>query len=165
MTLEEFNTIDRDTAVAAVRPCLDIARWGEAIVDRRPYPDLAFVLDTARVAAEPFTTAEIDSALAHHPRIGERAAGSGAEARMSAAEQAGLGDSSAELEQALADGNADYERRFDRVFLIRAAGRSRSEILSELERRMAHTEDEELAVIAGQLREIALLRLEGVIDS
>lgn len=165
MTLEDFNTAERDQAMAAVRPCLDIPRWVEAVVDERPYADTAALLAQARAAAEPFDQREIDGALAHHPRIGERASGSGAEARMSAAEQASLGDSSAALEQALAAGNADYERRFDRVFLIRAAGRSRSEILAELERRMAHTEDQELVVIGDQLREIAVLRLEGVINS
>lgn len=165
MTLEDFNVAERDQAMAAVRPCLDIPRWVEAVVDGRPYADTTAVLAQARAAAEPFDQSEIDGALAHHPRIGERSAGSGTEARMSAAEQASLGDSSAELEQALAAGNADYERRFDRVFLIRAAGRSRSEILAELERRMEHSEDQELVVIGEQLREIAVLRLEGVIDS
>lgn len=165
MTLDEFNNATRDAAVTAIQPCLDISRWVETIADQRPFENTQALLETARHAAEPFTQAEIDGALAHHPRIGERAAGSGTEARMSAAEQASLGDSSTELEAELAAGNADYERKFDRVFLIRAAGRSRSEILAELKRRMAHTEDEELPVIAGQLREIALLRLEGVINS
>lgn len=163
MTLEDFNTAERDQAIDAVRPCLDIPRWFEAVVDARPYANADAVLDQARIAAEPFATSEIDGALAHHPRIGEQSKARGAEARMSAAEQASLGDSSAELEQALAAGNADYERKFDRVFLIRAAGRSRTEILAELERRMEHTEEQELAVIGQQLREIAVLRLEGVI--
>lgn len=164
MTLEDFNTAERAQAIEAVRPCLDIPRWVQAVVDGRPYANASAVLDQARVAADPFAQSEIDGALAHHPRIGERSRGSGAEARMSAAEQASLGDSSAELEQALTAGNADYERRFDRVFLIRAAGRSRSEILAELERRMENTEDQELSVIGEQLREIAVLRLEGVIN-
>jgi 2-oxo-4-hydroxy-4-carboxy-5-ureidoimidazoline decarboxylase len=65
----------------------------------------------------------------------------------------------------LAAGNADYERRFDRVFLIRAAGRSRIEILSELERRLAHSDEQELPIVADELRQIALLRLQGVIES
>ncbi|MDA3920507.1 MAG: 2-oxo-4-hydroxy-4-carboxy-5-ureidoimidazoline decarboxylase [Salinisphaera sp.] len=165
MTLDQFNAADRHEASAAIRPCLDIPRWVEIVVDGRPYADRTALLDCATTAAEPFAPAEIDAALAHHPRIGERAAGSGAEAKMSAAEQAGLGDSSAALEQALAAGNADYERRFDRVFLIRAAGRSRIEILSELERRLAHSDEQELPIVADELRQIALLRLQGVIES
>ena len=45
---------------------------------------------------------------------------------------------------ALAEGNREYEQRFGRVFLIRAAGRSSSEVLAELRRRLGNddaTED------------------------
>ena len=38
----------------------------------------------------------------------------------------------------LVDGNRAYEERFDRVFLIRAAGRDADEILAELERRLGN---------------------------
>ena len=44
-------------------------------------------------------------------------------------------------------------------FLIRAAGRSRADILAELERRLRLGDDDELAVVGEQLREIALLRI------
>jgi 2-oxo-4-hydroxy-4-carboxy-5-ureidoimidazoline decarboxylase len=163
MHIEAFNATPRDDAIAAIRPCLDIARWIDAIVDARPYADIDAVLDCARGAAEPFTQAEIDAALAHHPRIGERARGSGAEARFSTAEQAGLGGSSHDIEAALRQGNIDYENRFGRVFLIRAAGRDRAEILAELRRRMANDDAAELREIAGQLREIALGRLRAIL--
>jgi 2-oxo-4-hydroxy-4-carboxy-5-ureidoimidazoline decarboxylase len=49
------------------------------------------------------------------------------------------------------------------VFLIRAKGRSGEEILEALAQRLAHSDDEELRVTLEQLREITLLRLEGVI--
>ncbi len=164
MRIEDFNTATRDDAIAAIRPCMDIARWIESIVDVRPFADVDAVLQHARVAAEPFTQAEIDGALAHHPRIGERARGSSAEARFSSAEQAGLGVASHAIEDALRQGNLDYESRFGRVFLIRAAGRDRAEILAELRRRMRSDTATELREIGGQLREIALGRLSAVFD-
>lgn len=163
MTLDEFNKAERAAAVAAIRPCLDIDRWVNEIVDARPFSDKKALIDTAQRAAVPLNKNEIDGALAHHPRIGERASGNSPEARISAAEQAALGSSSAELEAALSAGNAEYERRFERVFLIRAAGRSRQEVLAELERRMQNTPDQEIVEVANQLREIAVLRLQGVI--
>lgn len=165
MNLAQFNKASRDEAIATLRPCLDVDRWVEAVVDGRPFSDIEAVLSEGRIAANPLLQAEVDEALAHHPRIGEQAAGDSAEARMSASEQASLGDSSAQLEQALEQGNRHYEAKFDRVFLIRAAGRDRAEILSELRRRMTHSEAEELETVAGQLREIALLRLENTIHS
>lgn len=164
MTLDEFNRLDRAVATAHVRPCLDIQRWIDALVDARPYPDQATLLQRAHAAAEPFTTAEIDAALARHPRIGERARGHGVDARFSMAEQAGLGANTAGLEAAIRQGNIDYERKFGRVFLIRAAGRDRAEILTELRRRAGNDEATELRVIAGQLREIAQGRLRAVIE-
>jgi 2-oxo-4-hydroxy-4-carboxy-5-ureidoimidazoline decarboxylase len=48
------------------------------------------------------------------------------------------------------------------VFLIRAAGRSAAEMLEALEARLGNTPEVEDAVVAEQLREIALLRLRGI---
>jgi 2-oxo-4-hydroxy-4-carboxy-5-ureidoimidazoline decarboxylase len=67
------------------------------------------------------------------------------------------------VQAALVVGNLAYEDRFDRIFLIRAAGRSSREILDALNARLVNTPEEELAVVAEQLREIAVLRLEKVI--
>ena len=164
MQIPTFNAAPRDVAIAIVRPCLDIARWIDAVVEARPYADIDAVLRHARNAVELFTEAEIDGALAHHPRIGERASGSGAEARFSSAEQADLGASSQDIERALHQGNLDYESRFGRVFLIRAAGRDRAEILAELRRRMHNDAQRELCEVAAQLREIALGRLRTILS-
>jgi 2-oxo-4-hydroxy-4-carboxy-5-ureidoimidazoline decarboxylase len=164
MRIKAFNAASRAEAVAAIKPCLDIARWIDAVVDARPYADIDALLQHAGSAAGPFGETEIDGALAHHPRIGERARGSGVEARFSSAEQAGLGAASHAIEDALRQGNFDYENRFGRVFLIRAAGRNRAEILAELRRRMRNDTATELREIGGQLREIALGRLRAVFD-
>jgi 2-oxo-4-hydroxy-4-carboxy-5-ureidoimidazoline decarboxylase len=63
----------------------------------------------------------------------------------------------------LREGNARYEARFGRVFLIRAKGRSGEDILQALERRLKNTDAQEVQAALEQLREITLLRLEGVI--
>jgi 2-oxo-4-hydroxy-4-carboxy-5-ureidoimidazoline decarboxylase len=164
MHLEQFNAASRAEAADALRPCLDIQRWIDDVADARPYPDLEALLEAGRAAAEPFTPAEIDAALAHHPRIGERAKGNSTEARLSQAEQAGLGEADAAVAEALAEGNRAYEEKFAQVFLIRAAGRSREEILAALNTRLGHTPAEEQAIIGEQLREIAVLRLEGLME-
>jgi len=122
-----------------------------------PFSSLAQLLEIARAAATPLSPDEIDQALSHHPRIGERAAGKGTAQSFSRAEQAA--SASDDLADELAAGNLAYERRFGRVFLIRAAGRSRPEILAELERRLVVDPDEELAIVGSELRDIALLRI------
>ncbi|MDP3893302.1 2-oxo-4-hydroxy-4-carboxy-5-ureidoimidazoline decarboxylase, partial [Nocardioides sp.] len=105
-----------------------------------------------------FSAADIDRALAAHPRIGERAAGSGTEAAWSRGEQAAVSRDS-ETDRQLAEGNRAYEERFGRVFLICASGLSAEEILAALRTRLGHDEATEQAVVADELRKIALLRL------
>ena len=56
-------------------------------------------------------------------------------------------------------GNRAYEEKFGRIFLIRAAGRSRPEILAELQRRLLLDPEAEVKVVAAELRDIALLRI------
>lgn len=156
--LDTFNLLEPDEAVEAVRPCADVPTWLDDVVGGRPYDGIDSLLTFAEAAAAAWGAVEIDAALAHHPRIGERPTGAGAEAQMSTAEQSGIsGD-----EQAIRQGNLAYEETFGRIFLIRAAGRSSAEVLEQLTTRLDNDPTTEDAVVAGQLREIALLRLEGM---
>lgn len=161
MSLTGFNEAEPADAAAAVRPCLDVDRWVNAVVDGRPYSDVETAVAVARSAADPFTEDELTTALSHHPRIGERASGSTAEASMSRAEQSAV-SADADVQDRLVEGNRAYEKRFGHVFLIRAAGRSSEEILAALEERLTNDPETEKAIMADQLREIAVLRLQGV---
>ena len=163
MKLAEFNTADRARAVETLRPCVDVQRWVDTVAAARPFPSREALLAFAAGAAEPFTPAEVESAMAHHPRIGERPTAATTEASMSRSEQAGVDPADAGVAQALAQGNKDYEDKFGRVFLIRAAGRTAPEILQALNERLANSPAEEDTIVAQQLREIAVLRLEGLI--
>ncbi len=164
MLLEEFNKAGRSEVVAALRPCLDIPRWIDEIADARPFSSTHDLILSARRAASPFTPGEVESALVHHPRIGERAAGNSSEAQFSRDEQEALGAASAAVITALSKGNRNYEDKFGQVFLIRAAGRSNEEILGALQERISNTAGEEDRVVQQQLREIAVHRLEGMIS-
>jgi 2-oxo-4-hydroxy-4-carboxy-5-ureidoimidazoline decarboxylase len=144
---------------------LSVPRWVDEVAAGAPFASLDELLHRARAAATPLNPSEIDQAMAHHPRIGERPTGTGAAAAHSTREQRAPDADDAELTAAIHAGNLAYEARFDRVFLIRAAGRTRAEILHELERRLALDDDTELAIVAEQLREIALLRIADTFGS
>ena len=163
MELNEFNNAPADEAAALVRACAHVERWVAEIVAGRPYTSVDEVVAAAEQRANPWTDSEIDSALARHPRIGERARGEEADAQMSRREQSGV-STDADTQTRLAEGNADYEARFGHVFLIRAAGRSAEEILAALQQRLTHTPDHERRIAAEQLREIAALRLRGALS-
>lgn len=164
MNLQDFNTSAANEAAAILRPCADIDRWIQGIVDHRPYAGVDALLSRAETVANPFSPAEVDAALAHHPRIGERAEGRSAEAELSRGEQSGV-DAGSATAILILEGNKAYEQKFGRVFLIRAAGRSAEDILSELDRRRENDAQAESAEVAGQLREIALLRLDGLFST
>jgi 2-oxo-4-hydroxy-4-carboxy-5-ureidoimidazoline decarboxylase len=133
--------------------CLSVPRWADEVLAGEPYADRSALLAAADAAARSLSDPELDQALSAHPRIGERG---GAQSQR---EQAGVDASAAGR---LAAGNAAYEQRFGRVFLIRAAGRDADEILAELERRLANTAEAERAETVDNLRQIALLRLEAL---
>ncbi|MEU4418762.1 2-oxo-4-hydroxy-4-carboxy-5-ureidoimidazoline decarboxylase [Nocardia salmonicida] len=96
--------------------------------------------------------------------MGERARGRSTEAAWSRAEQATV-TRTAETDRELAVGNQAYEDRFGRVFLICATGLSGEEILKSLRSRLDNDDATEQAVVADELRKIALLRLRKVVDS
>ncbi len=158
--LSDFNTADDAAARELLLTCAAVPRWAEEVASGRPYPDVEAVLDAARNAA-PWTDADVDAALARHPRIGERAEGEEADAAHSRREQSGVDTSDTTTAERLRAGNRAYEERFGHVFLIRAAGRSAEEILAALEQRLTNDPATERRIVAEQLREIAVLRLQG----
>jgi 2-oxo-4-hydroxy-4-carboxy-5-ureidoimidazoline decarboxylase len=155
---EGFEVSERELR-EGLPACLGVPRWVDEVASGGPYASLDDLLDAAGLAATPLSAEEVDQALADHPRIGERHAGLGATASFSAAEQADGASDDADLARRLDEGNRAYEERFGRIFLIRAAGRSRPEILAELERRLQLDPDDEVKVVASELREIALRRV------
>ena len=143
--------------------CLSVPRWADDVLAGRPYADDAACLEVADRAARELTDEELDQALSAHPRIGERGDA------QSQREQSGVVPTGSTDEEGrttaarLAAGNAAYEQRFGRVFLIRAAGRDADQILSELDRRLGNDDAAERAETVDNLRQIALLRLAEVI--
>lgn len=139
--------------------CLSVPRWADDVLAGQPYAGRAALLAAADAAARVLSDQELEQALAGHPRIGERGGAPGMSAQ-SRQEQSGVDPSAGDTAARLAAGNAAYEQRFGRVFLIRAAGRDAEEILGELDRRLRNDDATERAETVDNLRQIALLRLE-----
>jgi 2-oxo-4-hydroxy-4-carboxy-5-ureidoimidazoline decarboxylase len=152
--------IDEREFREGLRASLHVQRFIDEVAAAAPFADWTAMRETAEAVASPLSPAEITEALAVHPRIGEKPEGQGQAQAFSTAEQQSPDVDDQHLAKALAEGNATYEKRFGRVFLIRAAGRSRAEIVDELERRLKLDDQSELTVVGEELRDIALLRLE-----
>jgi 2-oxo-4-hydroxy-4-carboxy-5-ureidoimidazoline decarboxylase len=162
-TLERFNALPADAAERELLACTAAPRFAREIAARRPYRTATELADAAATVAAGLSWAEVETAVAAHPRIGERAEGGSAEAASSRHEQASVGTATPEVRTALDRGNRAYEERFGHVFLIRAAGRGPVEVLAELTRRIEQGPTAERAETTAQLAEITRLRVERLV--
>jgi 2-oxo-4-hydroxy-4-carboxy-5-ureidoimidazoline decarboxylase len=101
-------------------------------------------------------------AFRSHPRIGESAAKTDAQrsSEWSREEQCNVGLAEKEIKVALAAANREYERRFQRIFIVCATNKSAAEILGILQRRLGNDEAAELREAAEQQRQITHIRLK-----
>lgn len=150
-----FDTLPDDEAQALLLRVCSAPRWAREVVAGRPYGTVEALQAAASAALDP---ADLDAALAGHPRIGDPTARGPA-----AREQAGVASAPAETLAALAEGNRAYEERFGRVYLVCAEGRSAEDLLVTLRARLANPGDTERAVALGELAAINRLRLGRVL--
>ena len=161
--LARINHEESGALTTALLACCDVPAWAEAVIAGRPYASLADLMAEADAAARRMSPAEVERALAAHPRIGERAKGSGTESSWSCQEQSAVSPDE-RTQQELIEGNRAYEERFGRVFLICATGLRAEQILAALRERLGNDDATEEAVVAEELRKIALLRLRKLVD-
>ena len=163
--LSDFN----QAPVEVLRPRLlsltAVDAWADGLIAGRPYDDLDAVLVTSDALVSGLDETQIDSALAGHPRIGERAAGVDEEsAARSAKEQSAMSQADTGVQEAVNQGNVDYEERFGRIYLVAAAGRSADELLSLLHQRLDNDPVTELEVVRQELARISRIRLTNELD-
>jgi 2-oxo-4-hydroxy-4-carboxy-5-ureidoimidazoline decarboxylase len=159
-TLDDFNALPPTQAARILDSCLDIGTWVDELVAGRPFESVLALQARGTEASAKISWEQVFSALARHPRIGEKAAGPGSDAAMSAREQSGV--QSSQLGD-LASGNAAYEARFGHIFLICAAGLSGEQMLAALRQRLTNDEETEHVVVISELRKIAALRLAAAV--
>ncbi|WP_338024672.1 2-oxo-4-hydroxy-4-carboxy-5-ureidoimidazoline decarboxylase [Amycolatopsis thermalba] len=157
--LQQFHALPAEEAERELRACCAARDWAAQVAAGRPYADVDAVCAAADAALADLDWAGITEALAAHPRIGDRAGGTGREAAWSRQEQAAAATGDEAVRRELAEANAEYERRFGRVFLICAAGLPAATILGRLRERLGHDEETERAVVREELREIVRLRV------
>lgn len=160
--LSRWNLLRPDEAAGAIHPCCGSQLWAQRMVFARPFQDISALLATADRIWRALSVADWTQAFESHPRIGSSANAQKfppRSANWSAQEQSLAAEAAVSLKHALAEGNREYERKFGRIFIICATGKSAAEILANLRRRLDNTEAAELQEAAEQQRQITLLRL------
>src|SRR4029077_5815812 len=115
------NSLPQTKAREALLDCCGSQMWVEQMLQRMPFPDIAYVLDTADKIWASLDPADWTEAFRHHPAIGGKIAEKKQSAKAkhwSKGEQATAGGASKQTLAALARGNAEYQAKFGHVFLI-----------------------------------------------
>jgi len=159
MRMAEFDAVPAADAEAALLACCAAPEWARRLAADRPYGSPDALLARADAVLAELDEAQVDLALAGHPRIGERSAHAS-----SAREQAGVAGAPDAVRAALAEGNREYEARFGHVYLVRADGRSADELLAVLRSRLGNDPATERAVLRGELAGINRIRLRRMLE-
>jgi len=165
--LVRWNLLPADEATSAILPCCGSHAWAQGMVARRPLPDEAALLAASNETWRNLTRSNWMEAFQSHPRIGDSRPPEPVQTQSppaqslawSAQEQHNVAEGDAAVKSALADANREYERRFNRVFIVCATGKSAPEILEIQRRRLDNDAETELHEAAEQQRQITEIRL------
>jgi OHCU decarboxylase len=164
--LARWNRLPIDEAMQAILPCCGSKAWAQGMVARRPFADEVALVAASNETWRSLTESGWMEAFQLHPRIGESRASSpkpmsqtAQSVEWSAQEQRDVADAEVAMKIALAEANREYERRFNRIFIVCATGKSAPEILEILRRRLKNDADTELYEAAEQQRQITEIRL------
>ena len=160
--LANWNAAPLEAAARQILPCCGSKAWAHEMAIRRPFQDEAALRTISDDVWRGLSASDWMEAFNSHPRIGE-SSGPSPSAERSAAwarqEQEKVADAADALKIALAEGNREYERRFGRIFIVCAMGKSAAELLQILERRLQNDAETELHEAAEQQRQITEIRL------
>lgn len=138
------------------------------MVTRRPFGSDRALLAAAREEWLALGPGDWREAFGHHPKIGDRAsleARFGATRHLSQREQSGVAGASADVLDALAEGNRQYEEKFGYIFIVCATGKSAAAMLDLLRARLPNSPDREIHVAAEEQARITELRLNALTEA
>jgi 2-oxo-4-hydroxy-4-carboxy-5-ureidoimidazoline decarboxylase len=160
--LAQWNQLPRREAEQEILPCCGSAPWAAGVANRRPVPNEAALLAASDEIWRSLSETDWLQAFRSHPRIGESVtqASTAHSAVWAAQEQQKVADAADAVKIALAEGNREYERRFQHIFIVCATGKTASEILAILRRRLHNDAATELREAAGQQQLITQIRLK-----
>ena len=166
VSLSALNALPESELAARLRDCCGSSRWIARMLQERPFRSAEHLLSAAEQAWSQATPEDWREAFDHHPRIGEQRPPSAVSAEAtvwSAHEQARAATAHTGVRQELARANAEYERRFGRIYIVCAAGLEAVEILADLRSRLANDPEVEQRIAAAEQARITALRLRKLI--
>ena len=168
MSLTEFlSNLDNKCFSDTMTKCCASTQWVRQMTASRPFDHDEQLFAMATQIWWSLAKDDWREAFAAHPRIGDvdslRAKFSNTQSWASG-EQSGVTGASEETLSQLAVGNDRYWKRFGYIFIVFATGKTASEMLDILERRLDNHAGDEIRIAAEEQLKITLLRLEKLVD-
>ena len=161
--LARWNKLPREEAARAILPCCGSRAWAASMASKRPILDEGSLIATSDAIWQNLAKPDWVEAFRSHPRIGDSRAEKASapqSSAWSAQEQQKAATADDSVKMALKQGNLEYEQKFGRIFIVCATGKSASEILEILRRRLHNDDATELRHAAEEQRQIMHLRLK-----
>ena len=161
--LARWNKLPREEAEREILACCGSRSWAASVASKRPILDEASLLEVSDATWRSLSESDWLEAFRSHPRIGESRAEKTVAAQSSTwseQEQQKAAAADEAIKMALKWGNREYEQKFGRIFIVCATGKSASEILEILRRRLHNDDATELRQAAEEQRTIMHLRLK-----
>ncbi len=160
--LARWNSLSQEDAAREILPCCGSETWAAHMASKRPIHDEVSLIETSDAIWQGLRESGWLEAFRSHPRIGESGAETNATVQSSAwseQEQRQADSTDEAMKVALKWGNREYEQKFGRIFIVCATGKSATEILEILRRRLHNDEAIELQQTAEEQRQIMHIRL------
>ncbi len=163
MTLSDLNALSPIARAEALATCCGSTAWVAALNQQFPFATVEALYAEADRIWQHLSEADWREAFTHHPKIGDVSALKekfASTAAWAAGEQGTVRQASQATLEALAAGNAAYERKFGYIFIVCATGKSADEMLARLQARLPNAPSQEIKTAMGEQAKITRLRLQ-----
>lgn len=168
MTLAKLNSVEKQALKQALTNCCGASAWVKKMIQIFPVDSKETLLAKANELWYQCNEEDWREAFTHHPKIGdvdslkEKFASTSAWAE---GEQSAVKQTSAEVLEALAEGNKRYEQKFGYIFIVCATGKPAEEMLALLQTRLANQPEDEIKIAMEEQNKITKLRLQKLLAS
>lgn len=163
MNLNELNQLTRNDSGKFFSYCCAANNWVEKMSQSRPYENKQTLMSFAKEAWEDMHEADFLQAFDAHPMIGDLSSlreKYQSTLKTAGNEQSGTKHADETVLRSLHQLNHQYLEKFGFIFIICATGLSAEQMLSELQKRIHNSREQELVNAAQQQINISLLRLK-----
>lgn len=163
MSLSLINNATDSAAIKLFKQCCSSDAWVKKMLAAKPYANADALYKAADKSWENLLEADYLQAFDGHPKIGDVNSLKkkyAATKALATGEQSAVDVASDEVILTLAQGNADYEKKFGFIFIVCATGKSAKQMSDLLYARLPSDRNTELKNAAQEQQKIFHLRLE-----